>query len=72
MMQKVGNRYSLLNMLNGNLTIGLTDKMQNSDAEYYLQASALKYVIREWLIYARWVIGNKTILINGHPSAKRK
>ena len=42
MMQKVGNRYSLLNMLNGNLAIGLTDNMQNSDAEYYLQASALK------------------------------
>jgi len=42
MMQNVGNGYSLWNMLNGNLTIGLTDKMQNSDAEYYLQASALK------------------------------
>lgn len=42
MMQKVGNRYSLLNMLNSNLTIGLMDKMQNSDAEYYLQALALK------------------------------
>ena len=43
MMQKVGNGYSLWNMLNGNLAIGLTDKMQNSDAEYYLQASALKF-----------------------------
>ena len=32
MMQNVGNGYSLWNMLNGNLTIGLTDKMQNSDA----------------------------------------
>ena len=42
MIQKVGNRYSLLNMLNGNLTIGLMDKMQKSDAEYYLQALALK------------------------------
>jgi len=42
MIQKVGNRYSLLNMLNGNLTKGLTGKMQKSDAEYYLQALALK------------------------------
>ncbi len=42
MMQKIGNRYGLWNMLNGNLAIGLTDKMQNSDAEYYLKASALK------------------------------
>ncbi len=32
MMQKVGNRYSLWNMLNGNLALGLTDKMQNRDA----------------------------------------
>ena len=42
MMQKVGNRYSLWNMLNANLALGLTDKMQNNDAEYYLQALALK------------------------------
>ena len=42
MMQKVGNVYSLWNMLNGNLALELTDKMQNSDAEYYLQVSALK------------------------------
>ncbi len=42
MIQKVGNSYSLLNMLNGNLTKGLTGKMQKSDAEYYLQALALK------------------------------
>jgi len=42
MMLKVGTGYSLCNLLNGNLAIGLTDKMQNSDAEYYLQASALK------------------------------
>ena len=45
MMQKVGNGYSLLNMLNGNLTIGLMDKIQNSDAEYYLQTSVLKSVV---------------------------
>ena len=42
MIQKVVNRYSLLNMLNGNLAIGLKDKMQNIDAEYYLQALAFK------------------------------
>jgi len=41
-MQKVGNRYSLWNMLNGNLALGLTEKKQNNDAEYYLQASVLK------------------------------
>ncbi len=34
--------YSSLNMLNGNIAIGLTDKMQNSDVEYYLQALAFK------------------------------
>jgi hypothetical protein len=44
-MHMVGNGYSLLNMLNGNLTIGLTDNMQNSDAEHYLQASVLKSVV---------------------------
>ena len=32
MMQMVGNGYGLWNMLNGNLAMGLTDKMQNSDA----------------------------------------
>ena len=32
MMQMVGNGYGLWNMLNVNLAIGLTDKMQNSDA----------------------------------------
>ena len=42
LMLKVGTGYSLCNLLNGNLAIGLMDKMQNSDAEYYLQASALK------------------------------
>ena len=36
MIQKVGNGYSLWNMLNSNITIGLTDKMQNSYGEYYL------------------------------------
>ena len=28
MIQKVGNRYNLLNMLNSNLSTGLMDKMQ--------------------------------------------
>jgi len=36
MMQKIGNGYSLWNMLNSNITIVLTDNMQNSDWEYYL------------------------------------
>jgi len=48
MIHKVENRYSSLNMLNGNLTIGLTDKMQNCDVEYYLQASALKSGVCDW------------------------
>jgi len=45
MMQRVGNGYRLWNLLNDNLTIGLTDKMQNSDAKYYLQAAALKFEV---------------------------
>ena len=47
MIQKVVNRYSLLNMLNGNLAIGLMKKKQNSDAEYHLQASAFKSGVRD-------------------------
>ncbi len=37
MIQKVGNRYSLLNMLNCNLTIGLMDKMQKNPSCGYPQ-----------------------------------
>ena len=37
MIQKVGNKYSLLNMLNGNLSIGLMDKMQNTPSCDYPQ-----------------------------------
>ena len=44
-MQRVGNGYRLWNLLNDNLNIGLTDKMQNSDAKYYLQAAALKFEV---------------------------
>lgn len=38
MMWKVGNGYSLWTMLNDNLTIGLTDKIENRDVEYCKQA----------------------------------
>ncbi len=37
MIQKVGNRYNLLNMLNGNLSIGLMDKMQKNPSCDYPQ-----------------------------------
>ena len=47
MMLKFGNGYSLLNMLNGNLTIGLADKIKNRDVEYYLQTSAFKSGVRD-------------------------
>jgi len=37
MIQKVGNKYSLLNMLNCNLTIGFMDKMQKHPSCDYPQ-----------------------------------
>ncbi len=42
MMQMIGNRYGLWNLLNDNLAIGLMDKIENRDVEYYLQATVLK------------------------------
>jgi len=44
MIQKVGNGYSLWNLLNDNLTIGLKDKLENRDVEYYLQATVLNWL----------------------------
>ncbi|MCD4798118.1 MAG: hypothetical protein K8R19_03795 [Methanosarcinales archaeon] len=35
----IGNRYGLWNLLNDNLAIGLMDKIENRDVEYYLQAT---------------------------------
>jgi len=37
MIQKVGNRYNLLNMLNSNLSTGLMDKMQKNPSCVYPQ-----------------------------------
>ncbi|MBC2707788.1 MAG: hypothetical protein HF975_06800 [ANME-2 cluster archaeon] len=42
MMQKVGNGHSLWNLLNDNLAIRFTDKIENRDVEFYLQATVLK------------------------------
>ena len=41
MMQLVGNECSLSAGLNRYISIGLTDKMRNRNAEYYLQAREL-------------------------------
>ena len=54
MIQKVVNRYSLLNMLNGNLAIGLKDKMQNIDVDKLSQNQFTLY--NSDIFYHNWAI----------------
>ena len=55
MMQKLGNGYSLWNILNSNLTIGLADKIKIviRSIIYRPRLLSSRYGTREWQVYAR-------------------
>ena len=66
------NGYCLWNLLNDNLTTGLTDKMQNSDAKYYLQVAALKFKVWDYRMTDRCLFSkleNITTIVQSHTGA---